>query len=154
MNGFANLIIYCRFFKKEMIRIYRVSTLVSRQSVFRNSLYGLQSKKSLSNQTEQSNEENQQPNLSEEQFRKKILENSLKFVSEYGFTHEALTEGALAAGISSASVNGMFTNGAFDLIDFFYKKSNQDMSVYLENLVKDGKITKKNDLIRSGRLRF
>ena len=138
-----------------MIRIYRLSSsLVSRQSIFKISLYGLQKKMSFSNQTDQkhSNDENQQSNFSEEQFKRKVLENSLKFISEHGFTEKALAEGAMAAGLSSASVNGMFTNGAFDLIDFFYKKSNQDMSVYLENLVKEGKMKKKNDLIKSGNL--
>lgn len=139
-----------------MIRVYRFgSCLASRQSAIRHGMYGWQeAKRSLSSHTEQSNEtgQQQQSNFSEEQYRQKILENSLKFISEHGFTEQALTAGAIEAGLSSASVNGIFANGAFDLIDFFYKKSNQDMSVYLENLVKEGKVTKKNELIRSGNL--
>jgi hypothetical protein len=43
----------------------------------------------------------------------------------------------------------MFQNGEFDLIDYFYKNSNQKLANYLEDLVKEGKITKKNDFIRS-----
>lgn len=43
----------------------------------------------------------------------------------------------------------MFQNGEFDLIDYFYKSSNQKLANYLEDLVKEGKITKKNEFIRS-----
>ena len=42
----------------------------------------------------------------------------------------------------------MLKNGAFDLIDYFYKKSNSDTAAYLENLMKEGKIKRKNELIR------
>lgn len=51
-------------------------------------------------------------------------------------------------GLSSAS-KGIFSKGAFDLIDFFYKKSNKDLEVYLEDLIQKGEIKRKNDLIRS-----
>lgn len=51
-------------------------------------------------------------------------------------------------GLSSA-VKGIFNKGAFDLIDFFYKKSNKDLEVYLEDLMQKGEIKRKNELIRS-----
>lgn len=103
-------------------------------------------------QQQQQNEQtynNENSNFSEEKLKKQVLENSLKHISEYGFTKEALTKGALDTGLSSAAVNGMFQNGAFELIDYFYKKSNENLSTYLENLIKEGQIKKKNELIRS-----
>ena len=78
----------------------------------------------------------------------RILENTLKFVPQYGFTVEAINEGITDAGLSSAATNGIFQNGAFDLINYFYKKCNADLADYLERLVKEGEITKKNELIR------
>lgn len=84
----------------------------------------------------------------EDDLRRKILENSLKFVPEHGFTNEAIDQGVTESGLSTAATNGIFKNGAFDLIDFFYKKSNQDLSVYLEGLVKEGTVTRKNELVR------
>ena len=48
----------------------------------------------------------------------------------------------------SAAAKGMLRSGAFDLIDYFYKKSNSDTAAYLENLMKEGKIKRKNELIR------
>jgi len=97
----------------------------------------------LSTQTSTESEENLEENL-----RKKILENSLKFVPEFGFTTEAITRGVAEAGMSSAATNGIFSHGAFDLIDFFYKKSNADLAEYLEGVVKEGSVTRKNELVR------
>ena len=56
--------------------------------------------------------------------------------------------GANEIGYSTAA-KAIFKNGAFDLIDFFYKKCNADLATYLENLVKEGKVKRKNELIRS-----
>lgn len=55
--------------------------------------------------------------------------------------------GASASGFSGA-VKGIFKNDSFDLIDFFYKKSNEDLGNYLEKLITEGKITSKTELIR------
>ena len=55
--------------------------------------------------------------------------------------------GALAAGFSGA-VKGIFKSSSFDLIDFFYKKSNEDLGNYLEKLVAERKVTSKTELIR------
>ena len=55
--------------------------------------------------------------------------------------------GADAAGFSGA-VKGIFKNESFDLIDFFYKKSNEDLGIYLEKIVTEGKITSKTELVR------
>jgi rpsU-divergently transcribed protein len=84
----------------------------------------------------------------EESLRKKILENSLKFVTEFGFSTEAITRGVTEAGLSTAATNGIFSKGAFDLIDFFYKKSNADLADYLEGVVREGSVTRKNELVR------
>lgn len=89
-----------------------------------------------------------QSSFNEESLRKKILENSLKFVPELGFSREAISQGVAEAGLSEASTNGIFKNGSFDLIDFFYKKSNADLSDYLSELIKAGEIKKKNELVR------
>lgn len=89
------------------------------------------------------------PNSSDEQImRRNILENALKFVPELGFTTEAINKGVVETGLSSAATNGIFRNGSFDLIDYFYKKSNKDLSIYLEGLVEEGVVTKKNEFIR------
>lgn len=52
------------------------------------------------------------------------------------------SQGAIDCGLSTAS-RGIFQNGAFDLIDYFYKKSNKDLAAYLEKSVKEGTIKKK-----------
>lgn len=59
-----------------------------------------------------------------------------------------LIKGVAECGLSVAS-KGIFQNGSFDLIDYFYKRCNSQMAEYLENLVKEGKVTKKNELVRS-----
>jgi rpsU-divergently transcribed protein len=48
----------------------------------------------------------------------------------------------------SAATKGIFPNGAFDLIDYFYKDHNAKLATYLENLIKEGKIKRKNELCR------
>ena len=98
--------------------------------------------RSLTTQTSES------ATFNEDTLRKKILENAMKHVPEHGFTVDAINEGVIEAGLSSASTNGIFQNGSFDLIDFFYKKSNADMAEYLEGLIKEGTVTRKNELIR------
>ncbi len=54
----------------------------------------------------------------------------------------------MECGYSSAS-KGLFQNGAYDLIDYFYKDCNAKLATHLENVVKEGKIKKKNELIKS-----
>ena len=85
---------------------------------------------------------------SEDSVEDVILKNALKFVPQYGFTTEAISRGATEVGLSAAS-KGIFSNGAFDTIDYFYKQSNKNLEEYLDNLVKEGKVKKKNELIRS-----
>ena len=77
----------------------------------------------------------------------KISSNKIKFKSIFYLTKKGVAE----CGLSVAS-KGIFQNGAFDLIDFFYKRCNAEMGSYLENLVKEGKVTRKNELIRSALL--
>ena len=62
--------------------------------------------------------------------------------------NDAFIQGINESGLSSASANAIFKKEEFDLIDYFYKKSNSDLADYLENLVKEGKIKSKNSLIR------
>lgn len=76
-----------------------------------------------------------------------ILSKALNHVTEFGFTSEAISRGAMDIGYSSAS-NGLFKNGAFDLIDFFYKDCNAKLAAHLEKLIQENKITKKNELVR------
>lgn len=89
--------------------------------------------------------------VDDEPFEDTILRNALKYVPEHGFTEEAISRAIIDYGLSSAA-KGIFENGAFDLIDFFYRQSNNKMADYLENLVKENKILKKNELIREALL--
>lgn len=84
----------------------------------------------------------------EDAMRKKILGNALKFVPELGFSIDAINKSVTETGLSPASTKGIFKNGSFDLIDFFYKKSNSDLADYLEDLVKKGEVKSKNQLVR------
>ena len=48
----------------------------------------------------------------------------------------------------STAILGIFKNGSFDLIDYFYKKSNEELAAYLEKIVSEGKIKSKTELVR------
>lgn len=143
-----------------MIRIHRLNRIVLNSLLFKETykVVAVQSKRHLAISDDKQHQETRQEfkqsydyktNFSEDKLKEKILENSLEFVPEHGFTKQALIQGALSIGLSTASVNQIFQNGSFDLIDYFYKKQNEKLSIYLENLVKEGKVAKKNELIRS-----
>ena len=72
----------------------------------------------------------------------------MKFVPKYGFTVDSLRHSANDLGLSDASV-GMFKNGAFDMIDLFYKDSNEKVLEHLRAVTKDKKMSVP-DLIRLG----
>lgn len=99
---------------------------------------------SSENTTSGSSSENQ----TDEPLEIVILKKAMNYVPELGFTDEAISRGVAECGLSVAS-KGIFQNGSFDLIDFFYKQCNSQMAEYLEKLVKEGKVTKKNELARS-----
>jgi hypothetical protein len=103
------------------------------------------------NNNEQTNQQQQQQQEPEQPFEEIILNNALKFVPELGFTEEAISRAIAEHGLSTAA-KGIFQNGPFDLIDFFYKKCNAELAVYLEKMIGEGKITRKNELVREALL--
>ena len=62
-----------------------------------------------------------------------LLEASLPYVTQYGWTTDAISEGARSLGLSGA-LHGIFTGGGFDLIDYFEKKCNRDLAEYMKEL--------------------
>ena len=69
----------------------------------------------------------------------------LKLIIHFVLTVSNL--GAVDIGYSAAA-KAMFAKGSFDLIDFFYKRCNQQLADYLKKLIIEGQLTKKNELIR------
>ncbi|RNA42926.1 ubiquinone biosynthesis mitochondrial [Brachionus plicatilis] len=135
-------------------KLIRTSTLFLDQSRFYLPITSLNKLKSNHANNQVARFESTEQQFTEEQENDEtvedaILKNALKFVPEYGFTSEAISKGAIDLGLSSAS-QGIFSKGSFDLIDFFYKKSNKDLEVYLEDLIKKAEVKRKNELIRSG----
>lgn len=102
--------------------------------------------------TNASTQEQESSQFDEATLRKKILEDALKAVPTLGFSLDAIKEGVSKSGLSPAATNGIFKNGAFDLIDYFYKKSNRELADYLEGLIEAGEITSKNKLVREALL--
>jgi ubiquinone biosynthesis protein COQ9 len=80
------------------------------------------------------------------------LLNCYLFIFYHHIYKEAIKEGVAKSGLSPAATNGIFKNGAFDLIDFFYKKSNTELASYLEGLIQKGEIKSKNKLVREALL--
>ena len=62
-----------------------------------------------------------------------LLEASLPYVTQYGWTTDAISEGARSLGLSGA-LQGIFTGGGFDLIDYFEKKCNRELAEYMKEL--------------------
>jgi rpsU-divergently transcribed protein len=101
----------------------------------------------INDHNQERREEEEKKQQTPNEIKREILENAMRFVKEHGFSTRALGESAKFLGYSPAS-KGLFDNGAFDLIDYFYKKSNQQMAHHLEQLIKDGKIVRKNELVK------
>ncbi|XP_030059432.1 ubiquinone biosynthesis protein COQ9, mitochondrial isoform X2 [Microcaecilia unicolor] len=82
---------------------------------------------------------------SEEQLQQRILTASLEFVREYGWTPEAIAEGAKSLDLSAAAT-GMFENDGSDLVFHFVSQCNTQLNKLLEEehkLVQLGQAEKK-----------
>ncbi|KAM3829199.1 LOW QUALITY PROTEIN: ubiquinone biosynthesis protein COQ9, mitochondrial [Vipera latastei] len=82
---------------------------------------------------------------SEEQLQSRILTAALKFVPTYGWTMDAIAEGAKSVGLSVAAA-GLFHNDGSELILHFVSQSNSRLSELLEEqhkLVQLGQLEKK-----------
>ncbi|XP_066440257.1 ubiquinone biosynthesis protein COQ9, mitochondrial [Eleutherodactylus coqui] len=82
---------------------------------------------------------------SEEQLQQRILSAALTFVPEYGWSSEAIAEGAKSLDLSSAAA-GMFENGGSDLVLHFVSLCNRNLTELLEEehkLVQLGSTEKK-----------
>nr|XP_033796565.1 ubiquinone biosynthesis protein COQ9, mitochondrial isoform X2 [Geotrypetes seraphini] len=82
---------------------------------------------------------------SEDQLQQRILTASLEFVPEYGWTSEAIAEGAKSLDLSAAAT-GMFGNDGSDLVFHFVSQCNTRLNELLEEehkLVQLGQTEKK-----------
>ncbi|XP_029464794.1 ubiquinone biosynthesis protein COQ9, mitochondrial isoform X2 [Rhinatrema bivittatum] len=68
---------------------------------------------------------------SEEQLQQRILSASLEFVPKYGWTSEAIAEGAKSLNLSTAAM-GMFSSDGSDLIFHFVSQCNTRLTELLE----------------------
>lgn len=69
----------------------------------------------------------------EEGIKNKILEASLVYVKDLGWSKESLVEGAKAAGYPGVT-HGMFVKGGADLVHFFQTKSNENLVEFLKKV--------------------
>lgn len=111
-----------------------------------------QEKKNLENETyvkdQQSTSESFGDHCKIQKIRSEILEASLRFVPEKGWSQEAISLGAESINYPGV-VHGMFPNGAIELIQHFYTKCNRELIEQLQdelneakNAVDDAKIVK------------
>ncbi|XP_055378322.1 ubiquinone biosynthesis protein COQ9, mitochondrial [Condylostylus longicornis] len=94
---------------------------------------------------EKSKEHDEKDKAKEEKLkavRLKILEASLPFVEQYGWTIEALINGAEKAGLPGVA-HGLFPDGSIDLILHFYGDCNSKLVEYLRQETKNGEIIPK-----------
>lgn len=73
----------------------------------------------------------------EEEIKNKILEAALPFVTELGWSKEAISAGARAMGYPGVT-HGMFTKGGADLVHYFQKSSNLKLVEFLQKVKKGG----------------
>ncbi|EDV25929.1 uncharacterized protein TRIADDRAFT_5066, partial [Trichoplax adhaerens] len=62
----------------------------------------------------------------------KIVDSSLPFVSQYGWSSQAIAEGAKVVGLSSAA-QGLLPRGGSDLVLHFIEKCNGELVEYMKN---------------------
>ncbi|XP_064414527.1 ubiquinone biosynthesis protein COQ9, mitochondrial isoform X1 [Latimeria chalumnae] len=90
---------------------------------------GAEAQSSNNSDTDQGREESREYE-SEEQLQTRILAAALEFVPKYGWTEEAIAEGAKTLGLSPAAT-GMFNNGSGKLILHFVSQCNSKLSELL-----------------------
>ncbi|XP_071518869.1 ubiquinone biosynthesis protein COQ9, mitochondrial-like isoform X3 [Panulirus ornatus] len=72
----------------------------------------------------------------EENLRHQILEASLPFVHSYGWSQDAIAQGAETLGYSSMA-HGMFSSGGVELVNHFYRMCNIQLDESLKERVKE-----------------
>jgi len=68
---------------------------------------------------------------SDSQQRSAILQASLQFVPEHGWSPAALTHGAQSLGLPGMA-HGMFPRGGGELVDYFEAKCNADLVEFMQ----------------------
>lgn len=88
-----------------------------------------------------------------QKLRSDILEASLKYVSSYGWSQEAIAHGAESINMPGVA-HGMFPGGPIELIQHFYTKCNKELMEQLTN-VKNGETPNPRDFaVKAIRLRL
>lgn len=77
--------------------------------------------------------QNQNEEHYEEDIKDKILEASLPFVVELGWSKNAISAGAKAVGYPGVT-HGLFSRGGGDLVYYFQRTSNQKLVEYLKQV--------------------
>ncbi|KAK7070680.1 Ubiquinone biosynthesis protein coq9, mitochondrial [Halocaridina rubra] len=72
----------------------------------------------------------------EDELRNSILDAALPFVHSYGWSQDALAQGAESLGYSGMA-HGMFPGGGVDLVNHFYTLCNHKLQLSLEEQVKE-----------------
>ncbi|XP_054286741.1 ubiquinone biosynthesis protein COQ9, mitochondrial isoform X3 [Macrosteles quadrilineatus] len=80
---------------------------------------------------EKEHSENGENNAYEENIRQKILQASLPFVHELGWSKNAISAGAGSLGYPGV-IHGMFPRGGADLVSYFYSSCNQQLASQLK----------------------
>lgn len=78
------------------------------------------------------------PDDADEELREKIFRASLMFVSKHGWTQKTLSSGADSLGLPSVA-HGMFPKGGVELVNFFYRDCNAQLSKQLAQKVEENR---------------
>lgn len=95
-----------------------------------------------SSQHSRSNSEEKNDNKINE-IRSKIMDASLPFVSNYGWSRETISKGAESIGYPGV-VHGMFPNGGIELVHYFYLRCNQQLIEQLKSKLDSNSNSNKN----------
>ncbi|XP_071959228.1 ubiquinone biosynthesis protein COQ9-A, mitochondrial-like [Antedon mediterranea] len=88
------------------------------------------SRKSSSADHHEKQDNDEEEPITDDDIKALILEESLQFVSKYGWSIDALSEGAIAVGYPGVA-HGMFERGGGDLLHFFVAKCNRKLAEHL-----------------------
>ncbi|XP_064104773.1 ubiquinone biosynthesis protein COQ9-B, mitochondrial-like [Macrobrachium nipponense] len=86
----------------------------------------------------------------EDQLRREILDASLPFVHSFGWSQDALSQGAESLGYSGMA-HGLFPKGGVELVNHFYATCNGRLQGFLEN---EAELVKEQPEIKKGTTAF
>lgn len=69
----------------------------------------------------------------EEDVKKIILQNALKYVEKYGWSKESISAGAQNVGYPGVT-HGLFPNGGGDLVHYFNMKCNKELVTLMDSV--------------------